>query len=191
MLKLTSILIAGAALVVVGCASAPPTAPTSEVAKTERFRGKLYVREYVDMNKVDSKDVYTRIRMFWDYDRGVTVVETFDMDKNLLSTVDEPGLTPNATEEEIARAIELTKAEPQLRDIVSRPGIFFHAGFIYRDGSDSVCAAHSRCIHVFVSGGADSGIPLAHAIVDLMTDKVVHPFFAPEETGGKKVSSSK
>jgi len=173
-----------------GCAT-PSAVVTNSAEQTSRIRGLHYVREYVDINKVDNKDVYTRIRMFWDYTRGVTVVETFDMDRNLLSTVDEPGLTPNATEAETARVIALTKAEPKLKAIVSRPAIFFHSGFVYREGSDSVCAAGSRCIHVFVSEGAESEIPLAHAIVDLMTDTVVHPFFAPEEISGKKVSLSK
>lgn len=188
---LKNLLIAlSAALLIPACASNHALV-AADGSKSERFKGLVYVREYVDMNKVNGKDEYARVRLSWDYDKGMTIVETFDMNHNPISTKEEPGLTPNATEQETARAIALVKAEPKLKSVVNQPGLFFHSGFIYRDGRDKFCGAFSRCVHVFVSGGDDSGVPLGHAIVDLMRDSVVHPFFAPEEIPGKKITHSK
>ncbi len=70
-------------------------------------------------------------------------------------------------EQELAR-------DERLRDVLAEPGLHYYAGFPYRQVEQPMCAAHSRCVHVIVS--ADDGQRhVAHAIVDLMTRKVVLP----------------
>ena len=56
-------------------------------------------------------------------------------------------------------------------------------GFAFREAGDPGCSDGSRCVHVIVSGGDDGQRPVAHAIVDLMRRRVVHPFYGPDNPG--------
>ena len=63
----------------------------------------------------------------------------------------------------------------------SIPGAEWFGGFAYRKADDPYCDAGSRCVHVMVT--LDHGLRrVIHAIVDLQSDRVVHPLYDPELT---------
>ncbi|HNR92349.1 MAG TPA: hypothetical protein PKO41_07985, partial [Dokdonella sp.] len=110
----------------------------------------------------------------WDYRRGIVVETVYETDGTVSSRTDMPAHTLNFTDRELELAIALAREDERLRDVLAEPGLHYYAGFPYRQVEQPMCAAHSRCVHVIVS--ADDGQRhVAHAIVDLMTRKVVLP----------------
>ena len=80
---------------------------------------------------------------------------------------------------EASLAIALAREEPSLHELLSAPDLNFYAGFVLRNENDAGCKAGSRCVHVIVSRG-DGQQHVAHAIVDLMTRRVVHAALDPD-----------
>jgi len=115
----------------------------------------------------------------WDYRRGVVVESVFDESGNSLRRTDKPGYTLNFADRELELAIALAREEPSLHELLSAPDLNFYAGFVLRNENDAGCKAGSRCVHVIVSRG-DGQQHVAHAIVDLMTRRVVHAALDPD-----------
>ena len=64
---------------------------------------------------------------------------------------------------------------------IDKPDVVIWAGgFAFRKPGDPYCDRGSRCIHAIAA--ADHGdTVVAHAIVDLQSDRVVYPFYQPAD----------
>lgn len=200
------------ALALGACAStprqpAPPPTATAAAAKSswapgpERQEGRRILsnrrssdiqlpqfvaeRRYDDVFRENGKDIAVSVEYGWDYSRGVTVERVYLRDGTPYSQRDMPGVKLTGTDEEMDLAFALAREHPDLAKTLAQPDLNFYGGFSYFEANDPGCGAHTRCVHVIVSGGYNAETTVAHAIVDLMHRRVVHPFY---ESFGPTVS---
>lgn len=154
------------------------------------------IRGYVESSRVtdfcpgenrpaDERCVVTR---GWDYDKGVTVVRTYDPGGTLIDTRHPPGADLSLTAAEQARVEALVRADPRTAPIVNRPGVmFWSGGFVMREPGDAFCDRGSRCIRAIAADDGGNNVVL-HSVVDLMSDRVVYPVYRPGggSTGARK-----
>lgn len=172
-------------LLVVGCA-ANPTPPPASVATAApvpagRMQGYVVARRHGDFVLVDGKEQRREVEYGWDYARGVALRKTFDVDGHLLETKEMVGANLSLTGAEAERARALVRAQPELKSLVGKSDVVIWAGgFAFRKPGDPYCDRGSRCIHAIAA--ADQGdTVVAHAIVDLQSDRVVYPFYQPAD----------
>ena len=133
------------------------------------------MRGYVESSKVtdfcpdqtnrrdDERCVVTR---GFDYDRGVTVVRTYDPVGKLIGSTDVEGADLSLTDIERARVESLIRTDPRTKDVVNRPDVMlWDGGFVMREPDDKYCDAKSRCIRIIAAthGGDDA---ILHSVVD-------------------------
>lgn len=179
------------------CAGTPPRATPADAAghaagpvasaadPAGRLRGFQLARRYSDVVRIDGRDVQQQVEYGFDYDRAATVRRIFDVQGRLMSedVFEAESLRANAAEE--ARLHELVRTHPQLGPMMEQPDLLVHSGgFVVREADDPYCGLHSRCLRYIVSRG-DGSIPHIHAVVDLVSDRVVHPFY-DDKTPAKK-----
>jgi hypothetical protein len=126
-----------------------------------------------------SEAVRCAVTYGWDYDRGVAVRRMYDPDGKLIESQDIGPATVALTEIETARVEALVRADPRVAPIINRPGVkIWRGGFIYIRPGDAHCGERSRCVRA-IAGEHDGEDAVSHSIVDLMTDRVVYPFYQP------------
>lgn len=164
-----------------GCARG--TAPSaSGIDHSGRMRGYVESSRVTDFcpdqrqRRDDERCVVTR---GWDYERGVTIVRTFDPAGKLIDKVEPPGSDLSLTAAEKARVEALVRMDPRTRGIVDMPGVMIWAGgFVMREPGDPWCDRGSRCIRaIAATDGGNNAI--LHSVVDLMRDEVVYPVSPP------------
>ncbi|SFN48953.1 hypothetical protein [Dokdonella immobilis] len=137
------------------------------------------VRRYGDVFTTNGVNRKVIVEYGWDYRRGVVVETVYDENGERLSRIDKPGYTLNFSNEELELAIALAREETSLHERLSASDLNFYAGFAYREAKEPDCSAGSRCVHVIVSAG-DGQRHVAHAIVDLMSRRVIHASLDPD-----------
>ena len=137
------------------------------------------VRRYGDVFTDDGVNRKVFVEYGWDYKRGLVIETLYDADGKQQTRSEKPGYTLNFTDRELELAIALAREEPTLRKRLSAADLNFYAGFAYRESKDAGCSDGSRCVHVIVSAG-DGQRHVAHAIVDLMTRRVIHVSLDPD-----------
>lgn len=164
----------------------------SGIDHSARMRGYVESSRVTDFcpdqqqRRADERCIVTR---GWDYDRGVTIVRTFNPDGKLIDTVEPAGADLSLTAVEKARVEALVRADPRTRDIVNQPGIvFWTGGFVMREPGDRWCDRGSRCIRA-IAASDDGNNAVLHSVVDLMRDRVVYPGYGPES--GKQASADR
>jgi hypothetical protein len=140
-----------------------------------RMRGYQFNRKYQDRIKVDGRLVSRTIEYGFDYDAASTVRRSGTPDSPEFTEERLPNVTLRANAAESARMIELVRTHPRLGPLMKQDGLHIHAGgFVLRESGDRYCDVGSRCVRVIVSSG-DGSIPVLHAVVDLVSDRVVYP----------------
>ncbi len=136
------------------------------------------VRRYQDVFTENGVNRKVFVEYGWDYRRGITVETVYDAAGKPFRRVDQPGTMLNFTDRELELAIAIAREHPRLKTVLGADDLNFYAGFVYMETDVPGCGRNSRCLHVIVSAG-DGQRHVAHAIVDLMTRKVVKPFLDP------------
>ncbi|MBX3725961.1 MAG: hypothetical protein KF823_08585 [Xanthomonadales bacterium] len=155
---------------------APASGPVaSAVDPGGRMSGYQFARRYSDVVKLDGRDVRQDVEYGFDYDRRSTVRRVFDPDGRLLSEDLLPGESLRANAAEEARLEALVRGHPELGPLMAgRDDLLVHrGGFVVREAGDPWCDLGSRCLRFIVSAG-DGSIPVLHAVVDLVSDRVVY-----------------
>jgi hypothetical protein len=137
------------------------------------------VRRYHDIFTVDGNNQKVIVEYGWDYRKGVAIERVYSEEGFVQSQTEKPGYTMNFTDRELELAIALAREEPTLRSLLADTELNYYAGFPYREINEKDCNEKSRCVHVIVSAG-DGQLHVAHAIVDLMTRRVIHPSLDPD-----------
>lgn len=137
------------------------------------------VRRYQDVFTVEGKNKRVFVEYAWDYRAGTAVEKIYDENGVEIRRTELPGTTISFTDREVELAIALTREDPRLAGLFQSGDMNYYAGFAYREPNDPGCGEGSRCVHVIVSEG-DGQRHVAHAIVDLMTRRVVHPKLDPD-----------
>lgn len=130
------------------------------------------------IRRADERCIVTRS---WDYDRGVTVVRTYDPQGTLILTQTPPGADLSLTAAEQARIETLMRTDPRTSSIVNVPGVMvWSGGFVMREPGDRYCDRGSRCLRAIAAADGGNRVVL-HSVVDLMTDRVVYPHYGAAE----------
>lgn len=141
----------------------------------------LVVRSYDELYKENGEDRRRRVEELWDYGRGIAVRRWSTLDGQVLREEDDPRRVLRATADELQAAYARVREHPDLARSAAFDEAEWFGGFAYRKAGDPYCDAGSRCVHVMVT--LDHGLRrVIHAIVDLQTDRVVHPFYDPALT---------
>lgn len=161
-----------------GEAATAASEPVASAADPDgRMRGYQFARRYDDVVRIDGRSVQQTVEYGFDYDRALTVRRIYDADGVLVSEDEFPAESLRANPAEEARMQELIHTHPQLGPMMNEPGLLVHTGgFVVREPDDPYCGLGSRCLRFIVSKG-DGSIPHIHAVVDLVSDRVVHPFY--------------
>lgn len=163
-----------------GCAHDATIVPTRPAVlerlaheRTPDGRELVLIREYYDDVKLPQGEERWRVQYLWDYANGVAIERIYGNNGSIRSITPKPALTLNATDPELEFATDLVKRDPRISPHL-RPDAQYYGGFSFREPAVSACNMRSRCIHVFAvrEGGR---VRLVHAIVDLMTARVVIP----------------
>jgi hypothetical protein len=164
----------------VGDRASARTMPVASAADPQgRLSGYQRVRSYADRVKVGGQIVSRTVEYGFDYERRTTVRRTSDEQGSRVVEELLPTVTLRANDAESARMIELVRTHPQLGELMRRDDLHVHAGgFVVREPGDPYCDVGSRCLRVIVSSG-DGSIPVIHAVVDLVSDRVVYPEYSP------------
>ncbi len=155
-----------------------PAQPLASAADPAgRMRGYQFARRYDDVVRIDGRNVQQSVEYGFDYERALTVRRIYDTAGNLQSEDEIPGESLRANPAEEARLHELVRTHPQLGPLMGEPGLHVQtSGFVMREPGDPYCDLGSRCLRYIVSKGDDGSIPHIHAVVDLVSDRVVYPF---------------
>lgn len=189
MISTTRTFVIAAALLAAGCAggitkrggTASSGIVPSAVPAEGRMHGYVVARRHSDFSLDGGKERRFEVEYGWDYDQAVALRKTFDTDGKLLKTQQLNGAEFALTEPERERVRALMRGHPALKAIVDKPGVVIWAGgFAYQKRDDPHCSRNSRCIHA-IAAADDGDTAVAHAIVDLQTDRVVYPFYQPAE----------
>lgn len=174
----TSIMLWACAHTTQSVRSADAAVAAVEPAADGRMRGFVESSRVTDFcpdqsqRREDERCVVTR---GWDYDRGVTLVRTYDPAGRLIGTDEPPGAELSLTDAERARVEALVRADPRTRDLVNKPDLKMWAGgFALREPGDPFCDRGSRCIRA-ISAIDHGDTVILHSVVDLMADRVVYP----------------
>jgi hypothetical protein len=169
-------------------AAGSPTLGHVQVVALPDGHQAVRIRSYSDELKTAHGDQRVSVEYLWDYTGKVARQRTFDTAGVLIEDVSRPGLTLNATDEELAWAIEVAKADPVVAPRLLADTTFY-GGFGFREPGNPDCDLGSRCIHLI--GSRDGGrSKVFHALVDLQTARVVAPDFDPA-MGGIEDQSTK
>jgi hypothetical protein len=143
----------------------------------------VLVRDYGDEQKIDGGERRVRVEYLWDYSAGAARVRTLDLDGRVLEDHTQPGLTLNATPQELEYAFELARSEPSLAAKArGHADVDWYGGFSFREPGHAGCDLGSRCVHVIASrdGGRHK---VLHALVDLQRGRVVVAEYDPSMGG--------
>jgi hypothetical protein len=177
------------AVLLAACSASPrpPHVSTADAAHAGRMHGYVTARHHSDFIMVNGQEQRREIEYGWDYDHGFALQKTFDAQGKLLETQHLTGADLSLTPLEVERVHQLIHAQPDLQAIAGKSDVVIWGdGFAYREPNDPDCGAGTRCIHAIIA--ADFGnTAVAHAIVDLQSDRVVHPFYHPSESDPIKV----
>src|SRR5690606_8144059 len=124
----------------------------------------------------------------FDYATGRTVVRTYDPAGKLIGTDHPPGANLSLTEAERARLEALVRADPRTAAVGGRADVVvWSGGCVRREPGARHGDRGSRCIRVIAAIDHGNDVIL-HSVVDLMTDRVVYPFYRPS---GKESAAPK
>lgn len=173
------LVVASVALLVSACAHTPSAGHADPAG---RIRGYVESSRVTDFcpdqasRRADERCVVTR---GFDYATARTVVRMYDPDGKLIRTEHPPGANLSLTPAEQARVAALVRADPRTRAIVERSDVmFWSGGFVMREPGDRHCDRGSRCIRAIAAVDHGNDVIL-HSVVDLVTDRVVYPFYTP------------
>lgn len=190
--RFTKALLATSMLVLAACATTSqqrtasvPDVPHETTPQGERV---VVVRDYVELQKRGGNDVHVRVQYVWNYDRGLTQRRVWDEQGSSYATTDMPGMTLNATPDELAWMWRTLRADPHWSRVLT-DDMDYYGGFSVREAGGK-CDKGSRCVHVIVMRD-DGRERVLHGIFDFATGRLVDDDVDPTLTGidQRKVSN--
>lgn len=152
-----------AGTLVLGLVAAAAQADGGEAPKTR------VLRDWEETIEVDGVEVWQRIEIVFDYERGEAFQRIYDRTGKLVGT--RPSATPAPSPAEVVAAKELVRGDVELEARIRSKKLRLEGGFILREEAGKPCGPPSRCLQIFASNGET---PSFRAVVDLVTNQVVY-----------------
>ena len=133
---------------------------------------------------VDGKKREFLIELIYDYKNHVAIEQISDTNGGLITRKQRPEIQLGPSQEEIDVAVQLVSDDAILSEKI-KSDTHLNGGFILREGESSPCGSKSRCIQILCFG-QDPVTPIFHAVVDLVTEKVIYRDYHRFPEGEKK-----
>ena len=137
------------------------------------------LRAYDEFVKVDGREERKRIELFFDYNAGVAREVVYDSAGARIADREVPG-QPRPTEEEIAEAIAIVRADRVIGGMIARVKAVPDGGFILTEGEGKACGPRSRCLHVFWLSPDRAGL-VRWTVVDLVKQAIAYRAYHPPD----------
>ncbi|NJL26734.1 MAG: hypothetical protein HC897_02095 [Thermoanaerobaculia bacterium] len=146
---------------------------TAGMAETpaDKARAPRVVRAWEDTVKIDGHDVYRRVEIVFDYQRGEAFQRTWDASGQLVGEHRAP--TPRPSDEELAEALAIVNGDLELAPRIRADQLRLEGGFTLREGAGKPCGQGSRCLQIFASKPQGEA-PSFRAVVDLVSGQVIY-----------------
>ena len=156
--------------------SAPALA--SETAAVELSDNIRVIRSWPDRAQLADRSVPTRVELVFDYEQGIAVERTLDLQGNVLEVRIRTGTVPPA-KEEIALAFEIVNNDVELARQLRESNGSLDGGFILNEKKGETCGPGTRCVQVF--GYADvADQHIFRSVVDLTKNLIVYRDYEPK-----------
>ena len=170
------------AAVLAGMAAVPPPASAQgslaapAVASEPRVR---LLRSWVEEVKVDGREETRQVKIFFDYDQGLARQVVRDAAGAVIEDAIIQG-APHATEEEIAEAIGIVRADRVLGGMLTRVNAVPDGGFLLQEPAGKACGPRTRCLHVFWFSPDRIGL-VRWTVVDLVKQTIAYRHYTPPD----------
>ena len=165
-----------AALVLLVIASSPGIASLALASDAVRS-GNEIIADYSDAVKTATGKEVRQIKVVYNWDEGATYTYTFDKSGKKTDTHVVYG-PPTPSEAEIAEALDIVLAHPEVITIKQRQaGIGIDGGFPF-EAATGACAPPARCLQMFLF---DAENVVRQMLVDMRTRQVVDSDYIPPQ----------
>jgi len=150
------------------------------------LEGYVVARRHGDFRMERGVEQRIQVEYGWDYARRMAFRIVRDTNGVVIDRAALVGADLPLTPRESARVEWLVRTHPAIAPLLGASDVrIWSGGFVYRKPGDLHCDRGSRCVHAIVA--ADHGSrEIAHAIVDLQSDRVVDPFYGALGAKGKE-----
>ena len=145
---------------------------------TRTSRPVRLLRSWEEPMKVRLNDVPRRVEVVFDYGQGVARENYYTLDGELVGSKKITQNMPRPSREEIAEAVALVRADPELGRIASRRSAVFEGGFALEEGRGERCGPGSRCLQIQLISPDRVGL-VRWVVVDLVKREIVYPAYTP------------
>jgi|SRR5215468_8592713 len=155
------------------------SSPTPEPAHRTRV-----LRTWHDSIKVSGRDVARRVDVVFDYTSGIAREIAHDDAGTLLSSrvLYHP---PQPSRDEIAEALGLVKADPELGRMMDRTKAVADGGFLLQERPGEPCGPRTRCVQLLLLSEDRLG-GLRRVVVDLTRPAIAYRAYVPTLGQGVK-----
>lgn len=156
-----------------------PSAAVFAANVTRTSRPVRLLRTWEGSIKAGARELPRRIEVVFDYAEGVARENYYTLDGNLVGSRKITQNMPRPSEEEMAEAVALVRADPELGRIASRRSAVFDGGFALEEGRGERCGPGSRCLLVQLISPDRVGL-IRWVAVDLVTRGIAYRAYAPD-----------
>jgi len=154
---------------------APPSKPAHRVR---------LLRSWTDTVKVDGRELPRRVDILFDYTEGVALERSYDTSGRLIQERRLIDNAPSPSDDEIAEAFGIVRADPQLGRILKRTQAVLEGGFLLQEAEGQACGPRTRCLQIQLLGPTRLGL-VRYVVVDLTKGAIAYPAYTPAEGGVK------
>lgn len=159
------------------CAAVLALAPTG-LAQRATDGSRVVSSWQEDVKLADGSDVVYRYEITYDYTTGRTVRTAFDTAGAIVERR-EIDYAPTPSEEEIAWATDLIRADAELGALAAERNALIEGGFVLHGDQLAACAAPARCLQ-FDLMSPDRLESIRFVVVDLRTETIVERNLFPD-----------
>ena len=170
-----------AALLAVLAAAPPVRAQGAVDAPAAPARVRL-MADYVDTVKVaGGREESRRIKVYFDYDRGIARQTTEDAAGMVIEDKVIPGTSVRPSAKEFEEAVAIVRGDRILGGMLTRVNAVPDGGFLLEEAEGRVCGPRSRCLHVFWLSPDRVGL-VRWTVVDLVRRAIAYRAYVAPET---------
>ena len=183
---ISRILAVGGLTAAIGLAAAPAFAQTRQAPRRDPAPARTRViKSWDDTIKQDGREIARHVNIVFDYTAGMAWEYAYDLSGRPISSRRLTANLPRPSPEEIAEAVEILRADPEVGRIMARANARPEGGFLLEEGAGQPCGPRTRCIQILLMAENSMGL-LRRAVVDLTKREVAYPSYVPKDGTGKR-----
>lgn len=155
-----------------------PAAAVLATTVTRTSRPVRLLRTWDETIKVGAREFPRRVEVVFDYAEGVARENYYTLDGALVGSKKITQNMPSPSPEEIAEALMVVRADPDLDRIALRRSAVFEGGFALEEGRGERCGPGSRCLQIQLISPDRVGL-IRWVVVDLVKREIAYRVYTP------------